>query len=136
MAARRHGSQHLLARAAPGAGRRGRLPGHVSDAGAESGVHCPPRSGGELALPGRFSRGRELLRARLTRRGFALSTGLLTTLICANSASASVTAGLVHATLKTALSFGAGAAATASPKVIALSEGVVKAMLINKVKLA
>ncbi len=67
----------------------------------------------------RLARGRALLRARLTRRGIALSTGLLTTLMCANAATANVTDQLVHAALKTAMDFGAGAAAAASPKVIA-----------------
>src|SRR5262249_36035107 len=83
----------------------------------------------------RLARGRERLRQRLTRRGVILSTGLLTTLLDASAAAAAVSPTLAQAALNAALGF-AAPAAVLSPNVIALSEGVLRAMFINKLKTA
>jgi RNA polymerase sigma factor (sigma-70 family) len=77
----------------------------------------------------RLTRARELLRARLTRRGLALSAGLLTTALSQNAAPA-VPPALTSATLS------AAAAAAAPPQVAALAEGVLRAMLVSKCKVA
>ncbi|HMF11350.1 MAG TPA: efflux RND transporter periplasmic adaptor subunit [Gemmataceae bacterium] len=84
----------------------------------------------------RLSRGRDLLRRRLVRRGLVLSAGALTTLLSQNAASAAVPTLLVGPTFKAALAFAAAqtAAGTASARVIALAEGVLKAMYLTKLK--
>src|SRR5262245_27262129 len=88
-------------------------------------------------VSGRLARAREILRGRLTRRGFALSAALLGTLLPA-AAPAAVSVSLLDATASAAAASAAGqtiaAGAVAAP-VIALAEGVVKAMLWTKVKL-
>src|SRR5262249_4842008 len=83
----------------------------------------------------RVSRGLEKLRARFLRRGLGASAGVLGTVLAANASVSAVPAGLAGSTIKAALVFAAGKAATVagvSVKVIALTEGVVKAMLISK----
>jgi RNA polymerase sigma factor (sigma-70 family) len=77
----------------------------------------------------RLTRARELLRARLTRRGLALSAGLLATALSENAAPA-VPPALTAATVS------AASAAAVSPQVAALTEGVLKAMLLSKCKVA
>jgi RNA polymerase sigma factor (sigma-70 family) len=79
----------------------------------------------------RLARARELLRARLTRRGLALSAGLLATALSQGAAPA-VPPALTAATVSAAASLAAGAAV--SPPVAALTEGVLKAMLVSKCK--
>jgi len=80
-------------------------------------------------LSGRLSRARTLLRRRLARHGFALGAGALAPSV----GSAAVPTGLTTAAVKAALAFAAGSAAGAvSVKVIALTEGTVKAMLLTK----
>jgi RNA polymerase sigma factor (sigma-70 family) len=84
----------------------------------------------------RLARARELLRARLTRRGLALSAGLLATAL-SQSAAPAVPPALAAATVSAAGCVAAGAAAGAvSPQVAALTEGVLKAMLVSKCKFA
>src|SRR5207253_2093891 len=58
-------------------------------------------------LRGRLERGRELLRARLTRRGLTLSAALLASL-CAEEATATLPAALVVRLVKPALLVAAG----------------------------
>src|SRR5262249_57245621 len=78
----------------------------------------------------RLARGKDMLRRRLVRRGLVLSAGGLTALISQNAASAAGSALLVGPTFKAALTFAAAqtAAGTASARVIALAEGVLRAM--------
>jgi len=85
----------------------------------------------------RLSRGRDLLRARLTQRGVALSAGLLATVLAEQAPAAPLAAGLVQATVEAAVLFaaGSGAAGVLSPNVVALTEGVLKMMWFNKLKL-
>jgi RNA polymerase sigma factor (sigma-70 family) len=82
---------------------------------------------------------RERLRRRLTRRGLALSAGLLATLLSENTLSASVPAELAEATFRLGLLFAAGEmmagpVLTASGAVLA--RGVLRAMFYNKLQVA
>jgi RNA polymerase sigma factor (sigma-70 family) len=85
------------------------------------------------AVKGRLERGRERLRARLVRRGLALSAGLLAAGLARNPALAAVPAPLARATLRAALSAAAG---TVPARVATLIDGVNQTMFIRKVKLA
>jgi len=69
-------------------------------------------------------RGREMLRGRLARSGVAVSAALLATLLAQNAAEAAVTGGIVST------------AAGASPQVLAIMKGGLKAMAIAKLKVA
>src|SRR6266498_364354 len=68
-------------------------------------------------VKGRLARAREILRGRLTRRGVTLSAGLLATLLTKHAVAA-VPAGLIQATVQTAL-LPSGTAVAA----VALAEG-------------
>jgi hypothetical protein len=94
---------------------------------------CPPGTIGT-----RLSRGRRLLARRLARHGLRLSGGVIATMLSQNGASASVPLPLVASTVKAATLFAAGQAAsgTISAKVAALTEGVLKTMLLTKIKIA
>ena len=84
-------------------------------------------------LSGRLSRARGLLRKRLSRRGLALPVGALVS----DRTSACLSASVVSATIKAAGMIAAGKAVTAgliSARVVTLSEEVVKAMLLNKLR--
>jgi hypothetical protein len=92
----------------------------------------------EGTVSGRLARGRELLRARLLRRGLTLSAAALTAMLIQNAASATtVPAVLTANTVKAALLVAAGnsLAAGASAQVAALTEGVLKAMFLTKLKI-
>jgi RNA polymerase sigma factor (sigma-70 family) len=80
----------------------------------------------------RLSRARELLRSRLARRGVALTAGLL----AANTLTAPAPAALVEGTIQAALSFAAGGAVAggASAQALALTQGVLRSMLLSKLK--
>jgi RNA polymerase sigma factor (sigma-70 family) len=65
----------------------------------------------EGSVRGRLARAREMLRVRLTRRGWAPS-GVMITAALAREGSASVAPALVSATVRAALTFAAGSAAT------------------------
>ena len=91
----------------------------------------------EGTLSSRLARARTLLAQRLSRRGVTLSGGALAALVMANGVSAAVPASLVHSTLSAALPLGAGHAAAAtcvSLHVATLTEGVLKSMLLAKLK--
>jgi RNA polymerase sigma factor (sigma-70 family) len=81
----------------------------------------------------RLSWARQQLRARLSRRGLAISTALLSTALLPRSASA----GLVRATVQAALTFttNAGAARILSGRAVTLAEGVLQTMLFTRVSL-
>jgi RNA polymerase sigma factor (sigma-70 family) len=95
---------------------------------------CP-----EGTVAGRLARARVTLARRLARRGLALSGGALAALLCEQSACAAVPPSVVSSTLKAASLFAAGQAAAPgaiSVQVAALTEGVLKAMLLTKLKMA
>jgi RNA polymerase sigma factor (sigma-70 family) len=88
-------------------------------------------------LATRLARGRKLLAKRLTNRGIVLSAGSLAAVVSQKVASAGVPASLVASTMKAVTVFAAGQAAASgaiSPTVAALMEGVLKTMLINRLK--
>jgi RNA polymerase sigma factor (sigma-70 family) len=88
-------------------------------------------------LAGRLARGRKLLAKRLASRGVVLSAGPLAAVISQNAASAGVPASLTSSTVKAAAMVAAGRATVAGvvpAKVAALTEGVLKTMLLNKLK--
>jgi RNA polymerase sigma factor (sigma-70 family) len=90
-------------------------------------------------VKGRLQRGRELLRARLRRRGLALSAGLFATVLSANSVSAQVPPSLAASTLKAASLLAAGkepVAGVVSAQVAALVQGASQTMFTSKAKIA
>ncbi len=88
----------------------------------------------EGTVAGRLARARALLAKRLARRGGLLS-GALAALLSERAAPAGAPEAVVSATLKVAVQVAAGrAAGLVSPPVVALTEGVLKAMLLHKVK--
>jgi RNA polymerase sigma factor (sigma-70 family) len=89
-------------------------------------------------LRGRLERGRELLRARLKRRGVGLSSALLALLLTGRAATAAVPAALVVSIVRAAVPRAAGqapAAGAVSAQAAAVAEGVVRAMLMTRLKL-
>ena len=82
-------------------------------------------------LRGRLDRGRDLLRSRLTRRGLSLSAPLLASGIGTAVQAGCATQQLVHVAVQTA-----SGAAIASPTVVALTQGVIQAMFVTKLKSA
>lgn len=81
----------------------------------------------------RLSRGRELLRRRLLRRGVTLSVAALT----ARAVEAAPAIFLMRTTVQEALSFAeSSAAAAVSPRVAMLAEGVLRTMFVTKLKIA
>jgi RNA polymerase sigma factor (sigma-70 family) len=98
----------------------------------------------QLGLPegtvaSRLARTRAMLAKRLARHGLAVSGGTLAAVLSQKAASAGVPRSVVYSTIKAAsLVAGGQAAATGliSAKVVALSEGVIKTMLLTKLKIA
>jgi RNA polymerase sigma factor (sigma-70 family) len=96
----------------------------------------------ELGVPegtvaSRLSAARRRLRARLTRRGLALPATALAAVLAARAASAAVAPALVARTLRAALSFAGSkgtAAGGATTAAVTLTEGVLRAMWITKLK--
>jgi RNA polymerase sigma factor (sigma-70 family) len=88
----------------------------------------------EGSVASRLARARALLAKRLAQRGVVLS-GTVAAALSAGSASASVPPVLVASTIKaTSLLVAGRAAGVVSAKVAALTEGVVKAMFLSKLK--
>jgi RNA polymerase sigma factor (sigma-70 family) len=85
-------------------------------------------------LKERLERGRSLLRARLVRRGLGPAAVLLATAWPSATTSACLPATLVSSTGKAANLFAAGQAAAVPVKVAALTEGVLRAMLVTKLR--
>jgi RNA polymerase sigma factor (sigma-70 family) len=93
----------------------------------------------EGTLSGRLSRARALLAKRLTRHGLALSAGAVAVALAGGGASAGVPAPLVRNTVRTATLIAAGqtaATGAVSAQVAALTEGVLKAMLLTRLRIA
>jgi RNA polymerase sigma factor (sigma-70 family) len=102
------------------------LQGHTLAEAARQ-LGCPR---GTVAV--RLARARQKLRARLTRRGVALTAALPAAL----ASSSAVSAALVKAAVRGALGYALGTTAGAlSTSVFTLTEGVVRAMLLSKLKL-
>ncbi|HZV05319.1 MAG TPA: sigma-70 family RNA polymerase sigma factor [Gemmataceae bacterium] len=90
-------------------------------------------------IKGRLARAREMLRPRLARRGLALSTAALASVLTLKSASACVPPTLMSSTLKAAMLVAAGQAAAAgmvSVHAAALSQGVLRSMFLTKLTAA
>jgi RNA polymerase sigma factor (sigma-70 family) len=90
---------------------------------------CP-----EGSLSSRLSRARGMLAKRLARHGLAVSGGSLAAALSDHAASACVPTSAVASTIHAATLFATGNRAMISVHVIALAEGVLKAMLITKLK--
>ncbi len=88
----------------------------------------------EGTVAGRLARARAMLAKRLGRHGLAVSGGVLGTVVSQNMASAGVPASVMSNTIKTGTLLAAGQVAGISPHVAALIEGVMKAMLMTKLK--
>ncbi len=96
----------------------------------------------QLGLPpgtvaSRLARARAMLAKRLGRRCCAMSGGGLAAALAEQAASASVPVSVMSSTINAVTLVAAGQAATGfvSLKVAALTEGVIKAMLLNKLKI-
>jgi RNA polymerase sigma factor (sigma-70 family) len=84
-----------------------------------------------------LARGRAMLRQRLVGRGLTLSTGVLVAALSQGTASAAVPASLMSSTVQAAWKLAAGKAATSgvvAAPVATLTEGVLRAMFLTKVK--
>jgi RNA polymerase sigma factor (sigma-70 family) len=83
-----------------------------------------------------IARARELLAKRLTQRGVVLSSGALATVLAQKVASAGVPVSVVSNTISAASSLTAGSVAPGSISipVATLTQGVLKAMLLSKLK--
>src|SRR5262249_37438524 len=95
---------------------------------------CP-----EGMVAGQLARARGMLARRLARHGLAGSGGALAAGLSQKVASAGVPSPVVSSTIKAASLFSAGQAAATgavSVKVAALTEGVLKSMLLTKLKIA
>jgi RNA polymerase sigma factor (sigma-70 family) len=91
----------------------------------------------EGTLSGRLTRGRRMLAKRLARRGVMLASAALAGVL-SKAASACAPPSVVSSTIQAASRFAAAQAAPGviSAEVAALTEGVLKTMLVNKTKMA
>jgi RNA polymerase sigma factor (sigma-70 family) len=87
-------------------------------------------------VAGRLARARDLLHTRLVRRGVVIPAGGLAVLIWADAAPAAFPSAILHTTVVAAAAYAATpeSGALISQTVISLTEGIMKAMFINKVK--
>jgi uncharacterized protein (TIGR03067 family) len=83
-----------------------------------------------------LSRARQCLRQRLTRRGLALTSGLVATAFFGSTAPAGVPAALADSTLKAAILFAKGSATAGviSAPVLTLAEGLIHATSVARLK--
>ncbi len=88
----------------------------------------------EGTLSSRLTTGRQMLAKRLARCGVAMSGGAVAVLLAEGAASARVSAALVTSTTKSAALVAAGQVVGSTPAVL-LMEGVMKAMLVKKLRL-
>src|SRR5260370_804536 len=89
------------------------------------------------AIGSRLVRARERLRARLTRRGITLSAGLLAVALDGPARAISMNPALIGRTARAALLFAGGGntgAALISAQVLSMTEGILRTMLLSKVK--
>jgi len=94
---------------------------------------CPPGT-----VFSRLAEARNRLRRQLSRRGLALSTGVLVAVLSGSTASARVPTSSVLVTSQAAMAFAAGpavAAGTTPVRAAALAEGVLQAMVLTKLKI-
>jgi RNA polymerase sigma factor (sigma-70 family) len=89
-------------------------------------------------LKRRLDRGREALRARLSRRGVTLSGALLSAALAEDAGAAAPPAALLLPTTRAALLAAAGRSVTSivPAQVLTLTEGVLHAMFVTKLKIA
>jgi RNA polymerase sigma factor (sigma-70 family) len=88
-------------------------------------------------VAGRLARARVMLAKRLARHGVVLSGGALAVVLSQKAASAAMPTSVMTSTIKAVTSVAAGQAAAAglvSAKVVALTEGVLRTMLLTKLK--
>jgi RNA polymerase sigma factor (sigma-70 family) len=89
----------------------------------------------EGTLSSRLATARRMLAGRLTRRGYGLSAAAMTALLAEQATASSLPQPLITVTVQSAATFAAGASAAAvSSNVILVTEGVLKAMFLTKVK--
>jgi RNA polymerase sigma factor (sigma-70 family) len=122
----------------------GRLPGHYRGVIVLCDLEGMTRkeAARQLGIPegsvaSRLARARALLAKRLTLRGVVFSGGSVAAVLSAGSASASAPPDLVASTIKAASMVAVGTAAATgviSAKVAALTDGMVKAMFVTKIK--
>ena len=92
----------------------------------------------EGTVAGRLAQGRALLAKRLRRHGLPLSGGVLAAVLSQNAALAGIPMLLVRSTVKAAALVAAGktaAGGAVSAPVAAITEGVLKAMLLTRIKI-
>ena len=88
------------------------------------------------SVKGRLARARDLLRARLARRGLALTAAVLGGVLAPDATAAPVPPALLELTLRTAVSFGPGEFVAEAPSAAhALAEGALRAMAATKASL-
>jgi RNA polymerase sigma factor (sigma-70 family) len=93
----------------------------------------------EGTVGGQLARARAILAKRLAQRGVTLSGRALAAVLAENAASAGVPTAAVSNTIGAASNFAAGQGAATGPvsaKVAALTEGVLRAMMMSKLKAA
>jgi RNA polymerase sigma factor (sigma-70 family) len=93
----------------------------------------------EGTLAARVARGRVMLAKRLARHGLVVSGGALGVMLSQKVASAGVPTSVASSTIKAASLFAAGKAVATgviSTQVAALAEGVLKSMLLGRIKVA
>ena len=92
----------------------------------------------EGTVGGRLARARTMLAKRLTQRGVIVSGGVLAAVLWQNVAAAGVPSSVVSSTIKAALCYAAGqtAASVITTNAAILTEGVLRAMLMSKLKTA
>ncbi len=92
----------------------------------------------EGTLSSRLARAKARLRERLTKRGFALSAVTLTSILTQDASAVIIPPALADSTIRVATLVAAGSSLTgvASTSVMTLTEGVLKAMLLAKLRYA
>jgi RNA polymerase sigma factor (sigma-70 family) len=83
------------------------------------------------SVTARLARARQLLQRRLTRRGFAVTAGLLAALFAEQAAAGAVSAGLILSAVRLAIQARTGRAAATTPAV-ALADRVVKVAALTR----
>ncbi|HEV3255717.1 MAG TPA: sigma-70 family RNA polymerase sigma factor, partial [Gemmataceae bacterium] len=109
------------------------LQGKTNEKAAEL-LGCPRGS-----MSARLAQSRERLRACLARRGYAVPSAGIATLLATATAEAAVPLPLLSNTMRAAVWFAgeeAGTAGFVSAQAVALARGAVRAMFVNKLKIA